>query len=331
MQGMNWRFGIHLIVAHYNAQCIWVSPAAVRLVYTDASDSGYGGYTVEHVAQGSWLPEDAAKSSIKLQNMRVRWFSDNQNVVRILEVGSGQPHLQAELMKIVEVCMQHNIRMEPGWVPRDENRLADYISRIVDLDDWQLDSGTFRFLDGLRGPCTVDRFADNYNAQLIRFNSRYACPGTEAVDVFTVHWGEENNWWCPPPGLVVRVIRHAEACNACGTLTVPCRKSAPFWPLLCLDGVTFASFVAAVCELPLSQGLFHPGRTGGILFGRKYPNTPVLALRLGFRCGALWACNVRLVEPAVDRGVNGTQKACVSCAATWLARSVVEWYLVTVD
>ena len=50
------------------------------------------------------------------------------------------------------------------------------------LDDWLLDMGTFRFLDCLWGPHTVDRFADNYNAHLTRFNSRYACPGTEAVD-----------------------------------------------------------------------------------------------------------------------------------------------------
>ena len=85
-----------------------------------------------HVAQGSWLPDEAAQSSTwrelvavlrvldsivhKLRNMRVRWFSDNQNVhvVRILEVGSRQPHLQTELLKVVELCMRHNIRMEPG-------------------------------------------------------------------------------------------------------------------------------------------------------------------------------------------------------------------------
>ena len=36
---------------------------------------------------------------------------------------------------------------------------------------------------------------------------------------------------------------------------------------------------------------------------------------------------MRLVVPAVDRGVNGTQKACVGGTA---ARRVVKWYLVTV-
>ena len=43
-------------VAQYNAQPIWISPSAVRLVYSDASDTGNGGHTVEHglhVVQGS--------------------------------------------------------------------------------------------------------------------------------------------------------------------------------------------------------------------------------------------------------------------------------------
>ena len=34
--------------------------------YSDASDTGYGGYTVEHgmhIAQGNWLPDEAKQSS----------------------------------------------------------------------------------------------------------------------------------------------------------------------------------------------------------------------------------------------------------------------------
>ena len=50
----------------YNAQPIWRSPGAVRVVFSDASDVGYGGYTVEHgmhTAHGNWLPEEAQQSS----------------------------------------------------------------------------------------------------------------------------------------------------------------------------------------------------------------------------------------------------------------------------
>ena len=46
-------------------QNIWVGPSTLRVVYTDASDSGYAGYTVHHgchIAQGPWSDEEAAKS-----------------------------------------------------------------------------------------------------------------------------------------------------------------------------------------------------------------------------------------------------------------------------
>ena len=93
-----------------NGQNIWHSPSAVRLVYSDASDTGYGGYTAEHgchIAQGQWVPQESSHSSTwrelkavlrvlesladRLRNQRIRWFSDNQNMVGILLVGSRNP------------------------------------------------------------------------------------------------------------------------------------------------------------------------------------------------------------------------------------------------
>ena len=50
----------------FNGQNIWHSPSAIRVVYSDASDTGYGGYVVEHschIAQGQWLPREAKLSS----------------------------------------------------------------------------------------------------------------------------------------------------------------------------------------------------------------------------------------------------------------------------
>ena len=126
--------------------------------------------------------------------------------------------------------------------------MADFFSHIVDYDDWLVNPELFHGLDGVWGPHSVDRFADKYNTQLPQFNSCFAC---QAVDAFMVHWGGgENNWWCPPPGLVVRVIRHAEVCRAIGTLIVPYWESAPFWLLMCPDGSRYASFVVKVSVLP---------------------------------------------------------------------------------
>ena len=109
-----------------------------------------------------------------------------------MQIGSTKPHLQSEADTVFGLCSATNIRLEPEWIPREENHIADYISRIVDQEDWSLDPIMFKTLDGLRGPYTVDRFATHYNAQLELFNSQYACPGSETVDSFTSDcgWGK---------------------------------------------------------------------------------------------------------------------------------------------
>ena len=84
-----------------------------------------------------------------------------------------------------ELCMQHKIHIEPEWVLREKNQLADYLSHIVDFDDWYLSPHIPAMLDSLRGPYTVDRFANHHNTHLPRCNSRYACIDSEAVDAFT--------------------------------------------------------------------------------------------------------------------------------------------------
>ena len=84
-------------VKQLNGQNLWPKPSAVRVVYSDASDTGYGGYAVEHggqIATGQWDLEESRQSSTwrelravrmvlmsfesQLQNERVRWFTDYQ-------------------------------------------------------------------------------------------------------------------------------------------------------------------------------------------------------------------------------------------------------------
>ena len=121
-----------------NGQGIWHSPSALRVVYSDASDTGYGGYTVEHghhMAQGLWTQDEATRSSTwrelravrmvleslmeKLRNQRVRWFSDNQNVVRILQTGSKKHDLQCEALAIFSMSLKHqcNCELNPNGFP----------------------------------------------------------------------------------------------------------------------------------------------------------------------------------------------------------------------
>ena len=83
----------------------------------------------------------------KLRNERVRSFTDNQNVTRIITRGSKKPNLQSEALAIFLISVANNIRIKPEWIPREENKLADYLSRIVDYDYWSLDGATFQQLN----------------------------------------------------------------------------------------------------------------------------------------------------------------------------------------
>ena len=95
----------------------------------------------------------------------------------------------------------------------------------------------FQSINDHWGPHTVDRFACSYNSKLPRFNSQFFQPGCEAVDAFSQDWGYDNNWLCPPVRLIVRVLKHMEACLARGTLILPVWKSSFFWNVCATDGV----------------------------------------------------------------------------------------------
>ena len=101
----------------------------------------------------------------------------------------------------------------------------------------------FQFIAHHFGPFTIDRFADNNNSKLKRFNSKFYCPGTENVNAFTEDWSKDNNWLCPPIALVGSTIKHLKLCKASGTLLVPVWRSAYFWPILFPNGIHMASFI----------------------------------------------------------------------------------------
>ncbi|CAB4019105.1 Integrase recombinase xerD-like [Paramuricea clavata] len=231
-------------------------------IHTDASGVGYGGYftSLRDVnIHGHWSVEQSGKSSTfrelsaillvlktsvqRLQHKKVKIFSDSQSACRIVQVGSRIFELQNIAVDIFNICFINDIMIETQWIPRAENRTADVLSKTIDLDDWKLHPELFVMLHRAWGPFTIDRFAANYNTQLQRFNSRFWCPETEAVDAFTKNWSNEANWVCSPVALIIPVIRHMSVCKAKGTFIVPRWPSAIFWPAIKTKPGKFAPFV----------------------------------------------------------------------------------------
>lgn len=148
-----------------------------------------------------------------LNNEEVKIISDSKNVLTILQFGSRK-HLHNIAEDILNTCSENDIQINPIWKPRNENKKADTLSRLTDMDDWSKDDEIFEHFEKMWGVHTVDRFATHYNKKCVRFNSKYWCPNTECVDVLNACWNGENNWLVPPPNLVTKAINKLVADKA---------------------------------------------------------------------------------------------------------------------
>ena len=117
--------------------------SAVAVVYSDASDTGFGGYSVQcgvDLVAGNWSKQHMGSSSTlkellavkfallstlnQLSGLTVKWFTKNQNVTNIVSCGNAKAHLQAEAFSIHNICCNHSISIEMEWIPWSKNNHA---------------------------------------------------------------------------------------------------------------------------------------------------------------------------------------------------------------
>jgi hypothetical protein len=117
-------------------------------------------------------------------------------------------------LTIFNSCRKNKIDIYTVWIPRRQNVQTDYLSRIIDIDDWQITVELYSYLDSMWGPYSVDRFANVDNRKTKRFNSLYWNPGTLGVDAFNSNWSSEVNWLVSPVARASRAINHLVECKA---------------------------------------------------------------------------------------------------------------------
>jgi hypothetical protein len=169
-----------------------------------------------------------------LRGCKLTLHFDNMNAALICEKGSPKFRLQKYALYIANLCDANNIMLKTVWIPRVLNQVADFISKTVDYDDFSVTEQFYQLVLQMSGYVpNVDRFANNWNAKCVHFNSPTYCVGSSGVDAFNYHWGQPTlNWLFPPIRLIARTIMHLERCNGSGLLLVPQWKSAAFYPLL---------------------------------------------------------------------------------------------------
>ena len=84
-----------------------------------------------------------------LKGSYLKWFSHSQTACKIVSVGSMRADLHVIALRIFQLCANNDIHLDIQWIPRTEVDRADFISRLIDIDDWQITPSCFAELERL--------------------------------------------------------------------------------------------------------------------------------------------------------------------------------------
>ena len=86
-----------------------------------------------------------------LKHSYVKWYSDSQADCTVARVGSMRKNLHEIALRVYQLCLEQKIEFEIDWIPRTELQRADFLSRLIDIDDWQITRQCFNTLEDFRG------------------------------------------------------------------------------------------------------------------------------------------------------------------------------------
>jgi Reverse transcriptase (RNA-dependent DNA polymerase)/RNase H-like domain found in reverse transcriptase len=171
---------------------------------------------------------------LKMAGCMVTIHTDSTSAAIICSKGSKKPRLQAFAKLIADIVDNLDICLQVQWIPRDLNRLADFISNEVDYADYELKPDQFLMVcSQFQLSPSLDCFANASNAKCKLFFSATYTRGCIGVDAFTYDWSIYGLCWVfPAPDIIGRVLLHAENCKAHMLLLVPQWRNSYFYPIL---------------------------------------------------------------------------------------------------
>ena len=110
----------------------------------------------ESQQSSTWRELSAIEFALKsfspmLNHSYVKWYSDRQVACTIARVGNMRRDLHGIALRIYQLCLEHGVEFEIDWIPRAQLQKADFLSRLIDIDDWQITRECFDALEKLWG------------------------------------------------------------------------------------------------------------------------------------------------------------------------------------
>ena len=214
------------------------------LVFTDASQKGWGAHLNEIVLSGLWSNKEAQLHinvlelkavllALKgfqehLQGQSVLICSDNSTVVSYLnkEGGTHSIEMCALIWRILAFTNSRRIQIRARHVPGSLNVIADSLSRRdkVIQTEWSLHQQIFNQICKVWHTPMVDLFATHLNYKLPIYVSPVPDKKAWKIDALNICWEGLDGYVFCPVAILPQVIQKI--------ITYPCRMIvlAPGWP-----------------------------------------------------------------------------------------------------
>lgn len=234
---------------HIGSQCRRIlHPGTEVVLYTDASDLGWGGCLNLKSVNGRWTEEEhqlhinvrelkavflALKVFVKeVRGKHVKVFCDNTTAVTYINEMGGTKSMACNrvCIDIWNWCLDNQAWITCSYIPGSENFLPDTASRkFNDRHEWKLDEHIFSKLCSIFGIPNIDLFATRLNRQVSQFCSWRPDPETKYCDAFTLNWENFGLVYIFPPfSLIARCLQKLRAERARGWMIVPLWPTQPW-------------------------------------------------------------------------------------------------------
>lgn len=221
-----------------------------KVIFTDASLSGWGSFCNGEKAHGWWDKEEkdahinylelkAAFYGLKCHAKNSKDCSillriDNTTAISYINRMGGiqYPKLTEITRSIWKWCEDRMIWIHASYIESKENKEADEQSRVLPHDtEWELADLAFETIVKKFGKFDIDLFASRANSKCNEYVSWHRDPDSIAIDAFTINWSGRYFYAFPPFCLVLQTLQKIQEDKAEGVVVVPMWPSQPWYPL----------------------------------------------------------------------------------------------------
>ena len=262
----------------------WTHPPPDLTIYTDSSDTGWGGTLDNQKVSGKW-DQTFVMEHINLKELMAVWktilhfqhqlsgksilvASDNTSTVCYLNKlgGTKSQKLLDLTVKILLWCQDHNIHLRARHIPGRFNVISDQLSRLDQIitTEWSIHHNVIDQISKTWENPLIDLFATKYNHKLPVYFSPVPDNQAQAVDAMSQDWSNLTAYAYPPQALLQQVLNKIRDQPCTVYLIAPAWSSRSWYPSLLsllVDKPRKITPHPKLLKQPLS-GIFHknPGQ-----------------------------------------------------------------------